>query len=53
MRWGVCVGASLRLPCKNNADRPGAGVAADGGADVGLDDLLKAAVFFQARFHGL
>ena len=44
---------SLRLPCKNNADRPGAGVAADGGADVGLDDLLKAAVFFQARFHGL
>ena len=43
----------LRLPRKNNANGPGAGVAADGGADVGLDDLLEVAVLFQARFHGL
>ena len=44
---------SLRLPCKNNADRPGAGVAADGGTDVRLDDLLELAVLCKPGLDGL
>ena len=39
--------------CKDNADGAGAGVAADGGADIGLDDVLKLAVLAQTGFDGV
>ena len=43
----------LRLFRKNDADGAGAGVAADGGADIGLDDVLKLAVLAQTGFDGI
>ena len=38
---------------KHDADGAGAGVAADGRADVGLNDVLKLTVFAQTGFDGL
>ena len=38
---------------KYDADGAGAGVAADGGADVGLVDILKIAVLPQSGLDGL
>ena len=43
----------LRLFCKDDADGAGAGVAADGGADIGLDDMLKFAILAQTGFDGI
>ena len=48
----LCAGL-LFLPCKHDADGARAGVAADGGADVGLIALFKIAVFLQAGFYGV
>ena len=45
--------SALILGGKHDADGARAGVAANGGANVRLVDLLKFAVFFQAGFHGL
>ena len=44
----LCAGRNLLLACKHDADGTGAGIAADGGADVGLVDILKIAVLPQS-----
>ena len=49
----LCAGRTVLLACKHDADGTGAGIAADGGADVGLVDILKIAVLPQSGLDGL
>ena len=48
----MCAGRNLLLACKHDADGTGAGIAADGGADVGLVNILKIAVLPQSGLDG-